>query len=85
MRLRHVPGGDIKLGAVIAGRVLMEANMGQEIDNMEGLAVHADPSDNNGALIVTVISDDNFNTLLQRSLLLQFRWRPGETRGANAG
>ncbi len=85
MRLRHVPAGDIKPGAVIAGRVLMEANMGQEIDNMEGLAVHSDPGDKSGALIVTVISDDNFNTLLQRSLLLQFRWRPNEVRGANAG
>lgn len=84
MRLRHVQAGEIQPGATIAGRVLMEANMSQEIDNMEGLAVHADPVDKNGALIVTVISDDNFNTMLQRTLLLQFRWRPNEVRGASA-
>jgi hypothetical protein len=36
---------------------------------MEGLAVHAGAG---GAVIVTMISDDNFNRDLQRTLLLQF-------------
>jgi hypothetical protein len=36
---------------------------------MEGLAVHAGAD---GATIVTIISDDNFNRTLQRTLLLQF-------------
>ena len=35
---------------------------------MEGLAVHACAG---GQIIVTMISDDNFNHLLQRTLLLQ--------------
>jgi hypothetical protein len=36
---------------------------------MEGLDVHRDAD---GALVLTMISDDNFS-LLQRTLLLQFR------------
>ena len=50
------------------GRELMFADMGSQIDNMEGLSVHRDSS---GALVLTLISDDNFS-LLQRTLLLQF-------------
>jgi hypothetical protein len=38
------------------------------IDNMEGLAVHRAK---NGDVVLTLISDDNFNPL-QRALLLQF-------------
>jgi hypothetical protein len=36
---------------------------------MEGLSVHTDAS---GAVILTLISDDNFS-VLQRTVLLQFR------------
>jgi hypothetical protein len=36
---------------------------------MEGLAAHRSPS---GEIVLTIISDNNFNTLLQRNLLLQF-------------
>jgi hypothetical protein len=43
--------------------------MGQEIDNMEALAVH---TGTRGETVVTVLSDDNFNSFLQRTLLLQF-------------
>ena len=42
--------------------------MGSQIDNMEGLSVHRDAA---GALVLTLISDDNFS-LLQRTVLLQF-------------
>ena len=42
--------------------------MGHQIDNMEGLSVHRDSS---GALVLTLISDDNFSPL-QRTLMLQF-------------
>jgi hypothetical protein len=42
--------------------------MGHQIDNMEGLAVHR-ASD--GAIVLTLISDDNFSPL-QRTVLLQF-------------
>ena len=42
--------------------------MGHQIDNMEGLSVHRAAD---GALVLTLISDDNFSPL-QRTLLLQF-------------
>lgn len=69
MRVRRIEGADIKPGAVLDGRVLMRADMRHEIDNMEGLAVHRDTR---RRLILTLISDDNFNSFLQRTLLLQF-------------
>jgi hypothetical protein len=70
MRIRHVAAGDIRPGARLTGRVLIEASGSQEIDNMEGLAVHQGPR---GETILTLISDNNFNTFLQRTILLQFR------------
>jgi len=42
------------------------------IDNMEGLAV----CERDGELRVNVLSDNNFNTELQRTLLLQFSYKP---------
>ncbi len=68
-RLRLIRHDELKEGARIKGEVLFDATMGQEIDNMEGLAAHAGTG---GEIIVTMISDDNFNHLLQRTLLLQF-------------
>jgi len=68
-RLRLVRRDELKPGERIEGEVLLDATMAQEIDNMEGLAVHAGAA---GEVIVTMISDDNFNHLLQRTLLLQF-------------
>jgi hypothetical protein len=69
MRLRRVKAGDIRAGAVLAGEVLLEADMGSEIDNMEGIAVHRGAR---GETVITLVSDDNFNSILQRNLLLQF-------------
>jgi hypothetical protein len=71
MRIRAVPLGDIKPGAVIVGRVLIEADLGYEIDNMEGIAVHKNAA---GETIITLISDDNFSPI-QRTILLQFALR----------
>lgn len=70
MRLRRIASGELKPGAVIAGEVLLDADMSQEIDNMEAMAAHPDAS---GATVLTIMSDDNFNGFLQRTLLLQFR------------
>lgn len=70
MRLRRIHIGDLRPGARIEGEVLLAATMGQNIDNMEGIAIHQDPG---GAAIITLISDDNFNRSFQRTLLLQFR------------
>lgn len=70
MRIRRLAPDEIRPGVLAEGEVLIESDMGQQIDNMEAIAVHAGPG---GATVVTVMSDDNFNSLLQRTLLLQFR------------
>jgi len=67
-RIRRVPLGMIRPGAVLDGEVLIEAHLGQQIDNMEALMVHQDRS---GRVILTLMSDDNFS-ILQRNLVLRF-------------
>ena len=69
MRLRHIPAGEIAPGARITGRTLIEADSSFDIDNMEGLAVHRGAG---GETILSLISDDNFNHFLQRTVFLQF-------------
>jgi hypothetical protein len=69
LRLRLIRRDELRPGALIRGERLLDAGMNQEIDNMEGLAVHAGAS---GTTVVTMISDDNFNHGLQRTVLLQF-------------
>lgn len=69
MRLRRIAPGAIGPGKTVQSEVLLSADLNQEIDNMEGLAVRELPS---GEVILTLISDDNFNTLLQRTVLLEF-------------
>lgn len=69
MRIRRIPAEALGPGAVMSGDILMDASMASEIDNMEGLGAARSA---NGDVILTVISDDNFNTFLQRNLLLQF-------------
>lgn len=69
LRVSLVPSGSLKPDAVVSREVLLAADMDQEIDNMEGLAVH---SGARGETILTLISDDNFNKFLQRTVLLQF-------------
>lgn len=67
MRIRRVAGASLKPGALLDGPSLIEADLGHEIDNMEGLCIHQDQ----GRTILTLISDDNFS-FLQRTLLLEF-------------
>jgi hypothetical protein len=66
-RLRRIAAGAIRRGARIDGPVIFESEPSHEIDNMEGLALHREGDE----LVVTMISDDNFN-VLQRTLLLEF-------------
>ena len=47
-------------GAVLDGPVLMEADLGYQIDNMEGLSVHRAA---NGDIVLTLVSDDNFSVI----------------------
>ena len=69
MRIRRIPAAAIRPGATVDGPVLIEADMGDQIDNMEGLAIR---TDERGQTVVTLVSDDNGNRLLQRTILLQF-------------
>ncbi|CDX34464.1 ABC-type cobalamin/Fe3+-siderophore transport system, ATPase component [Mesorhizobium sp. SOD10] len=68
MRLRRIYGESVERGAVADGPVLMEADMGYQIDNMEGLDVW---TRDDGALMVSLVSDDN-HSILQRNLYLEF-------------
>ncbi|MGN7294850.1 esterase-like activity of phytase family protein [Rhizobium sp. SAFR-030] len=69
MRIRRIAGEDLKPGALVDGRVLIEADMGFQIDNMEGMDV-IDGGD--GYPHVILVSDDN-HSILQRNLMLEFR------------
>ena len=68
VRLRRIALADIRPAVVVDGPVLFEADLGYEIDNMEGLSVHRDAT---GETVLTLVSDDNFS-MLQRTVLLQF-------------
>lgn len=67
MRIRRIAGASLKPGALLDGPYLIEADLGQEIDNMEGLCVHRDGA----KTVLTLISDDNFS-FIQRTVLLEF-------------
>lgn len=68
MRIRRVSLASIKPDALVDGRALIEADLGYQIDNMEGIAVHRNAR---GETILTLVSDDNFS-VIERNLLLQF-------------
>lgn len=70
IRLRRLDAGAIAPGAIVKGEVLLEADgVNAEIDNLEALAVTRDAA---GKTVLTIMSDDNFNHAVQRTLLLQF-------------
>jgi hypothetical protein len=77
MRLRHLPAAEIAPGQAIEGETLIESDMSYEIDNMEAVAVHTAPG---GETVVTILSDDNFNSFIQRNLLLQFTLHPAAAK-----
>jgi hypothetical protein len=68
IRIRRIALGSIAPGAVVDGPSIFNADLGQEIDNMEGIDAHVTPE---GDTVLTMISDDNFS-MIQRTLLLQF-------------
>jgi len=69
MQIRLLKTADVKAGAVVDGKVLMQADPRYSIDNMEGIAMR---EDGQGSVLIYAISDDN-KSLLQRTLLLMFR------------
>ncbi len=76
MRLSLIPAEEIRAGAKLTREILVQLDMDQQIDNMEGMALHTNAR---GETIVTLISDDNFNKILQRTVLLQFVLRRDST------
>jgi hypothetical protein len=70
-RIRRIALPTITPGAVLDGETLIEADMSQQIDNMEALMLHKDAA---GRVILTLVSDNNFS-LLQRNLVLRFAYQ----------
>lgn len=68
IRIRRIVLSGIAPGAVVDGPAIFNADLGNEIDNMEGIDAHVTAE---GETVLTMISDDNFS-LIQRNLLLQF-------------
>jgi len=71
VRIRRIAGGDIKPGAVVDGNVIFQAGSNLQIDNMEGLDAFRAAD---GTIHLIMVSDDN-HSILQRSLMLEFRLR----------
>ena len=68
IRIRRIALASVLPGAVIDGPSIFDADLGNEIDNMEGIDAHVTPE---GETVLTLISDDNFS-MIQRNLLMQF-------------
>jgi len=68
IRIRSVALKTVAPGAVVDGPAIFTADLGNEIDNMEGIDSHVTPK---GDTVLTMVSDDNFS-MIQRNLLLQF-------------
>src|SRR5882757_8450066 len=68
VRIRRIPLASVAPGAVIDGPPIFNADLGNEIDNMEGIDVHVTEE---GDTVLTLVSDDNFS-MIQRNLLMQF-------------
>ena len=68
IQIRRVKSADLTAGPVVKIETLFRGNLLDELDNMEGMAIQnlAD-----GSSLISLISDDNFNSF-QRTLLLQF-------------
>lgn len=73
MAIRYFPAASLTPDSVIVPDLLFAGRQPfYLIDNMEGIAVHQ----GNDELRITVISDDNYNRGVQRTLLLQFALLP---------
>jgi hypothetical protein len=68
IRIRRLSLAALAPGAVVDGPSIFDADLGNEIDNMEGIDAHVTDQ---GDTVLTLVSDDNFS-MIQRTLLLQF-------------
>lgn len=69
MRIVRIKAADIRLGALVDGETIVEAGMGEQIDNLEGIdAITA----SDGSTHLILVSDDN-HSIFQRNLMLEFK------------
>jgi hypothetical protein len=68
IRIRRIALASLAPGALVDGPSIFDADLGDEIDNMEGIDAHVSPE---GDTVLSMVSDDNFS-MIQRTLLLQF-------------
>jgi hypothetical protein len=68
IRIRRIALRNVAPGALVDGPTIFSADLGEEIDNMEGIDAHVT---HGGETVLTLVSDDNFS-MIQRTLLLQF-------------
>src|SRR5207237_6121483 len=57
IRIRRIALTSIAPGALVDGPSIFDADLGQEIDNMEGIDAHATAE---GDTVLTMVSDDNY-------------------------
>ncbi|MFM9843461.1 MAG: esterase-like activity of phytase family protein [Dongiaceae bacterium] len=70
-RLSMIEGAAVKPGAILEPRQMAILSAPLSVDNFEAVAVRRAPD---GSTLIYVLSDDN-QRMLQRTLLLQFRWK----------
>ena len=71
VRLERLPAAAIDAGTTLQGTLLARFRHPLTVDNFEGVAA---VQGEDGATLVYILSDDNFN-FFQRTLLLLFRLR----------
>lgn len=67
--VREIDASDVVAGARLEGKEIAEFTMRENIDNMEGLSLRKTPD---GKTLLYMISDDNYNHTIQRTVLLMF-------------
>jgi hypothetical protein len=67
--VRRIDASTVKAGARLDGEEIANFTMHENIDNMEGLALRRSAD---GKTLLYMISDDNYDHLLQRTVLLMF-------------
>ena len=68
IRIRRIALKSLAPRAVVDGPSIFNADLGEGIDNMEGIDAHVTPENE---IVLTMVSDNNFS-MFQRTLLLQF-------------
>ena len=71
IRIRRLQAANIVGGALLDGEIIFEADIRHQIDNLEGISSWVNDQ---GQLMLTMISDNNFS-FLQRNVLLEFELR----------